>query len=146
MEVYGRRFPHAMDEDDDANIVDSVIDQDYETAVSANAKTRRQRQIASQVQQSSEEPLSSKVFLSGVHLILKHNYLLLILGVSCLYEVSLTCLDYEMKLIGLDRFRAPPALLEDSSFIDSTMSEEAASAVAVFMGRYGQLTTVLSLI
>ena len=146
MEVYGRRFPHAMDEDDDANIVDSVIDQDYETAVSANAKTRRQRQIASQVQQSSEEPLSSKVFLSGVHLILKHNYLLLILGVSCLYEVSLTCLDYEMKLIGLDRFRAPPELLEDSSFIDSTMSEEAASAFAVFMGRYGQLTNVLSLI
>jgi AAA family ATP:ADP antiporter len=51
-----------------------------------------------------------------------------------------------MKLIGLDRFRAPPELLEDSSFIDSTMSEEAASAFAVFMGRYGQLTNVLSLI
>jgi len=147
MEIYGRRFPHAMDEDDDAKIVDSVIDQDYETEVSARAKiARRQRQIATQVQHSSEEPLSSKVFLSGVYLILKHNYLLLILGVSCLYEVSLTCLDYEMKLIGLDRFRAPPELLEDSSFIDSTMSEEAASAFAVFMGRYGQLTNVLSLL
>jgi AAA family ATP:ADP antiporter len=81
-----------------------------------------------------------------VFLILKHNYLLLILGVSCLYEISLTCLDYEMKLIGLDRFRAPPDFLEDSSIIDPRMNEEEVSAFTTFMGRYGQLTNVLSLL
>jgi len=147
METYGRRFPNVMnDDDDDTMIVESIIDQDYESELSAGAnKVRRQRQIAAQVQDTSEEPLSSKVFLSGVYLIVKHNYLLLILGVSCLYEVSLTCLDYEMKLIGLDRFRTPPDFLADNSIVDSSMSEEATSAFAAFMGRYGQLTNLLSL-
>lgn len=144
METYGRRFPNVMD--DDATIVESVIDQDSESELCARKnKVRRQRQVAVQIQDSSEEPLSSKVFLSGVYLIVKHNYLLLILGVSCLYEVSLTCLDYEMKLIGLDRFRTPPDLLADNSIVDSSMSEEATTAFAAFMGRYGQLTNLLSL-
>ena len=67
---------------------------------------------------------------TGVYLILRHNYVLLIMGVSCLYEVSLTCLDYQMKLLGWSRF------------------EERHSGItfAQFMGRYGQLTNVTSLI
>jgi hypothetical protein len=67
---------------------------------------------------------------SGVFLILRHNYVLLIMGVSCLYEVSLTCLDYQMKLLGWNRF------------------EERHSGItfAQFMGRYGQLTNGTSLI
>jgi TLC ATP/ADP transporter len=67
---------------------------------------------------------------SGVYLILRHNYVLLIMGVSCLYEVSLTCLDYQMKVLGWTRF------------------EERHSGItfAQFMGRYGQLTNGTSLI
>ena len=65
---------------------------------------------------------------TGVKLILQHNYVLLILGVSCLYEVALTCLDYQMKLLGFDRF-------EGSSGI----------SFAQFLGRFGQLTNILSL-
>jgi AAA family ATP:ADP antiporter len=64
-------------------------------------------------------------YLSGVFLILEHNYLLLILGVSCLHEVTLTCLDYEMKLIGLAKY-------------------DQGQSFTTFMGRYGQLTNVLS--
>lgn len=66
--------------------------------------------------------------LSGVHLILKHNYVLLILGVSCLYEVSMTCLNYQMTLLGWSQF------------------EEAVSSWSFtqFMGRYGQLVNVSS--
>lgn len=80
--------------------------------------------------------------LSGLYLVLKHNYVLLILGVSCLYEISLTCLDYEMKLIGLDRFGTDD--LEEAgapgfhSYIANTFAQ--------FMGRYGQFTNVLSLL
>lgn len=89
--------------------------------------------------------VTSDSYLSGAYLILKHNYLLLILGVSCLYEISLTCLDYEMKLIGLHRFLDPQDFLDDKSVKEIDMSEEAANSFATFMGRYGQLTNVLSL-
>ena len=68
---------------------------------------------------------------SGVHLILKHNYVLLILGVSCLYEVALTCLDYQMKLLGFNRFGE---------------SGEEQISFAQFLGRFGQLTNILSLL
>jgi len=70
------------------------------------------------------------VLWSGVYLILQHNYVLMIMGVSCLYEVSLTCLDYQMKLLGWSRF------------------EERHSGIsfAQFMGRYGQVTNFTSLL
>ena len=41
---------------------------------------------------------------SGVYLILKHNYVLLIFGASSLYEISLTVLNYQMTLLGWRRF------------------------------------------
>lgn len=37
---------------------------------------------------------------SGVYFILKHNYVLLIFGASSLYEISLTCLNYQMTTLG----------------------------------------------
>ncbi len=148
MGLYGNRFPHAMDEEDDAAITTNDGGNDLEEEFNAKAKKarREKRQYGPQEEVGEGTRPNSTRYMSGVHLILKYNYLLLILGVSCLYEVSLTCLDYEMKLIGLDRFRAPPDLLEDSSVVDPSMSEEAASAFATFMGRYGQLTNLLSLI
>jgi ATP:ADP antiporter, AAA family len=67
---------------------------------------------------------------SGVYLILRHNYVLLILGTSCLYEISLTCLNYQMTLLGWNRF-------EES---DRKMSFKA------FMGHYGQMVNISSLV
>jgi hypothetical protein len=117
MDIYAKKFPIAMNEDDDILATHNVIDQDYE----AEHKTHHYKGTnQNEPHQSTNTP---SMILPGIHLILKYNYLLLILGVSCLYEVSLTCLDYEMKLIGLDRFRSPPALMEDNSTIDTTMSE-----------------------
>ena len=88
------------------------------------------------------QTLAARPSLSGLHLILKHNYVLLILGVSCLYEISLTCLDYEMKLIGLDRFGTDD--LEEATA--PGFHSYIANTFAQFMGRYGQLTNVLSLL
>jgi AAA family ATP:ADP antiporter len=68
---------------------------------------------------------------SGVLLILQHNYVLLILGVSCLYEVSLTCLNYQMTLLGWTRFEVTP--------------HHKSMSFTQFMGHYGQLVNVLSL-
>jgi ATP/ADP translocase len=68
---------------------------------------------------------------SGVYLILRHNYVLLILGVSCLYEVSLTCLNYQMTLLGWKRFEE---------------TEHERMSFQQFMGHYGQMVNVSSLI
>lgn len=156
MHVYGKYFPYAMNEDDDIVFFDDESVQDYEAELSKKAaKARKIREKAlsnSQRSNAAEESTngltSAKVFFSGVFMIMKYNYLLLILGVSCLYEVSLTCLDYEMKLIGLDRFTAPTNLIEDIENMNETYTEteSTADAFATFMGRYGQLTNLLSLL
>jgi len=68
---------------------------------------------------------------SGVYLILKYNYVLLILGVSCLYEVSLTCLNYQMTLLGYNRFE---------------QTEHEGMSFTQFMGHYGQMVNISSLL
>ena len=47
--------------------------------------------------------IRSNNFTDGVLLILKDSYILLILGMTCLYEISLTILDFEMKLIAVEQ-------------------------------------------
>ncbi|CAJ1936253.1 unnamed protein product [Cylindrotheca closterium] len=74
----------------------------------------------------------TKPFWSGIYLILRHNYVLLILGVSCLYEIALTCLDYQMKLLGLAKF--------EKSSKEETMS------FSEFMGHYGQVVNLTSFV
>jgi len=75
----------------------------------------------------SEQP----VFWSGIYLILRYRYVMLILGVSCLYEVSLTCLDYQMKLLGWFKF-------EETASTSMSFTQ--------FMGHYGQVTNITSLL
>lgn len=89
---------------------------------------------------------------SGIHLILKHNYVLLILGVSCLYEVSLTCLNYQMTLLGWSRFEESPSYNpndESSSSSNNNSSSHFDSSnmsFTQFMGHYGQMVNVSSLL
>lgn len=80
---------------------------------------------------------------SGIHLILKHNYVLLILGVSCLYEVSLTCLNYQMTLLGWSRFEESPNYNPDDEASDSSFFIK---SFTQFMGHYGQMVNVCSLL
>ena len=109
------------------------------------SETGRTRQIATSATikrptTSSESGSPSSALFSGVYLILKHNYVLLILGVSCLFEVAMTCFDYDMKLVGLAKFQ--------SSLISSGTSDgsTAERAFASFIGQFGQLTNILSLL
>ena len=44
----------------------------------------------------------------GLMLVIKHDYVILVLGISCLFEVVLTVLDYEMK-VRLPHARMPLA-------------------------------------
>jgi len=94
--------------------------------------------------QESEFVDDSK-YMPGFHLVFKHRYVMLILGVSCLYEIGLTCLDYEMKLIGLDRFAPSSDMMEISSSSASSRTRPF-NSFSQFMAGYGQLTNVLSLL
>ena len=96
----------------------------------ASSQSRRQS-IQSLVSATASQQEPSSLW-SGIHLILRHNYVLLLLGVSCLYEVSLTCLDYQMKLIGYKRF-------ENADHDEGLTFTE-------FMGHYGQFVNATSLL
>jgi len=67
--------------------------------------------------------------VGGVRLILNDSYLQCILGISCLYEISLTVLDYLMKVVGVAQMTVPGS--SDDAF-------------ASLMGHFGQLTNLLS--
>ena len=43
---------------------------------------------------------ASSGFVEGLYLIIKYPYVLHILGVTCLYEIVLTVMDYRFKLLG----------------------------------------------
>ena len=128
MSIYSRRFRPTniqaivASEDDMSEVVEPFA------AASRDGRESIQSLISAT---STHEAGDSSSLWSGVHLILRHNYVLLLLGVSCLYEVSLTCLDYQMKMIGYNRF-------ENSS------NDQGISFVD-FMGHYGQLVNATSL-
>jgi len=126
MAMYTRRFRPTniqaivATEDDIGEVVEPYVSSSLE----------RRQSLKSIVSAAASQQESSSIW-SGVHLILRHNYVLLILGVSCLYEVSLTCLDYQLKLIGYSRFE------ETDHDKGITFTE--------FMGHYGQLVNFTSL-
>jgi ATP/ADP translocase len=89
----------------------------------------------------------------GVHMIIRHEYLQLVLAVSVLYEIALTCMHYEMNLIGLDRFGVGISVVEDESseyggndnnYRTSTSNARGITYIQ-FLGWYGQTVNVLSL-
>ena len=67
----------------------------------------------------------------GLFLVFRYEYMTLLFGLSCLYEVVLTVLDYEMKVIGRARYGD---------------SASAANDFAALMGSFGQVTNTLSFI
>eukprot|EP00752_Nemacystus_decipiens_P012038 g10673.t1 len=71
--------------------------------------------------------------LNGLKLVLRHQYVALLFGISCLYEVVLTILDYQMKVLGVEMFRR-------------TAGDEADEHMASLMGHFGQTTNSLSLL
>jgi hypothetical protein len=76
-------------------------------------------------------------FWEGLHLVFKYKYVLRIMAVSCLYEIVVTVLDYEFKVIGA-------GVLEPSRDAQSNAGES--FKFANLMGRFGQLTNLLTLL
>lgn len=140
MNVYTRRFRPTniqaivASDEDLSEVVEPFASASGAGASSSNNRRQSIQSLVSAT--AAQEESQSSSLWSGVHLILRHNYVLLLLGVSCLYEVSLTCLDYQMKLIGYKRF-------------DNTMSHDGNNTgftFTEFMGHYGQIVNATSLI
>jgi len=86
-----------------------------------------------------------KDLFGGVHMIFRHEYLKLVLAVSVLYEIALTCMHYEMNLIGLDRFGVGISISDESDSNHNTDHEDEGITYIQFMGWYGQTVNILSL-
>ncbi len=72
-------------------------------------------------------------FYEGLSLVLRHGYIVKLLGVSCLYEVVVTVLDYQFKILGAHSV---------SRHIESLASH--GDQFANLLGHFGQVTNLLS--
>ena len=96
----------------------------------------------------------------GVYMVFRYEYLKLVLAVSVLYEIALTCMHYKLSLIGLDRFGVGISIVDESNVdVDHDYSATATNAQSnphkrdseggityiQFMGWYGQTVNILSL-
>jgi len=90
----------------------------------------------------------TKPFYSGLYLIVQHSYVLSILGVSCLYEISMTLLDYQLKLLGVAKFTAAAVATTTPSSNFDAHNEITTSTMSFteFIGHYGQVVNITSLV
>ncbi len=100
----------------------------------------REREVTDNGMRQGQRPAPAagmgivETFKSGFRLMTSHRYLPLLMGVSCLYEVVLTVIDYEMKVLAVNKYRNGVYL--------SPHSEGDFTAI---MGHFGQTTNFLSL-
>ncbi|KAL9189427.1 hypothetical protein ACHAXT_009102 [Thalassiosira profunda] len=111
--------------------------------------------VQSKAAQSQKEDEGSghsilRDLFGGVRMIFQHKYLTLVLLVSILYEVALTCMHYEMNLLGLDRFGVGISIMDGGSGFgdehsNSDSDTEEGTSYIQFLGYYGTTVNVLSL-
>ena len=137
MALYGQLFSNPMVQNTSSQRPSSVEECDRPKDIST---------IDPQQPQSSKGAESNAIgedLLSGLYLIFRYEYLKLVLAVSVLYEIALTCMHYELNLIGLDRFGVGVSIQDKSTLNDSSTDE--GITYIQFMGWYGQTVNVLSL-
>jgi len=76
-------------------------------------------------------------FFEGLMLIINYRYILTLLGISTAYEVVVTILDYEFKILGANNASMHPLSIEDHGAGDG-------DRFANLLGHFGQLTNTLS--
>ena len=78
-------------------------------------------------------------FYDGLALILRHTYVMQLMGVTCLYEIVVTVLDYQFKVLSTDNLAASAA-----SFGTEIDQVNSGARFANLLGHFGQLTNMLS--
>jgi AAA family ATP:ADP antiporter len=85
------------------------------------------------------------VMFEGVTLIYKHRYVLYLLLVTCLYEIVITILDFEFKILGVQYSSSKEEAAASSSEAEGSQEKGDANFVNL-LGHFGQMTNVLSLV
>ena len=148
--------------DDENDLLPLEIEHSSELNGNNNKYTKEEdnNDIINNIKNSGSSSIIGDLF-GGVNMIFRHEYLTLVLAVSVLYEIALTCMHYEMNLIGLDRFGVGISIVDEttSSTYDNTMMNHEEDTTAIqkddeqqeeityiqFMGWYGQTVNILSL-
>lgn len=163
-----KRFELQQDNDDEEEIDESgllPLEIEHSSELHGNissincTKEEDTNEIINNIKNSRSSIIGD--LFGGVKMIFRHEYLTLVLAVSVLYEIALTCMHYEMNLIGLDRFGVGISIVDEttSSTYDNTMNHEEDTTTIhkddnngeeeityiQFMGWYGQTVNILSL-
>jgi AAA family ATP:ADP antiporter len=91
-------------------------------------------------------------FVDGLFLILQYNYTLKLLGISCLFEIIVTVLDYEFKILGAESVSTDTMSLfsSDTIAIITTSKDKNSQRIeddfANLLGHFGQATNIISLL
>lgn len=89
------------------------------------------------------------VMFEGISLIYAHRYVLYLLLVTCLYEIVITILDYEFKILGAQHSASSSQEEEQEGEEvdeDANGSDEGDANFVNLLGHFGQVTNVLSLV
>ena len=81
-------------------------------------------------------------FYEGLMLIIQHKYILKLAGISCLYEIVVTVLDYQFKILGSNHISNKEIAKVAGGIIDSTIGD--GDRFASLLGHFGQLTNIVS--
>ena len=139
MALYRQLFSKAMTQDTIMEREDAVV-----RRRSLNDVYTIDQQTAQSSVKKSESNHVCQDLLGGLYLIFRYEYLKLVLAVSVLYEIALTCMHYELNLIGLDRFGVGVSIQDESALSNPSSKHEGITYIQ-FMGWYGQTVNVLSL-
>jgi AAA family ATP:ADP antiporter len=92
-----------------------------------------------------EAKLLDKIFVvfEGISLIYAHRYVLYLLLVTCLYEIVITILDFEFKILGAQYSAASS---ENSLSAGEDNGGEGDANFVNLLGHFGQVTNLLSLV
>ena len=146
--AYASLFPRPMGRTEGAGVGAGpapVDGDDGEPVTISTAKLRSPSDDAGLDEKDGGGNETSGSLLGGASLIFRHEYLRLVLAASVLYEVALTCMHYEMNLIGLDRFGVGISVVGDEH--GSGGGDNGGGMTYIqFMGWYGQTVNVLSLL
>lgn len=139
--------------DDQPKSKDDYLDNDVHN-VNDRSRTSNNTSLYRHGNSNSSINDSSSIFadlLGGVYMIYRHEYLQLVLAASVLYEIALTCMHYEMNLLGLDRFGVGVvdngSILGEQLSSNTTTNDDKDSGITYiqFLGWYGQTVNILSL-
>lgn len=157
MALYAQLFSKPMRPSADQQIAPDGIErigEDHDHPPIIQSKLHQHTNMEGNSSSSTHKTSFSNLF-GGVRMIFRHEYLKLVLAVSVLYEIALTCMHYEMNLLGLDRFGLGMSIVDESDFNDEKYTTDHATANSdknnssityiQFMGWYGQTVNILSL-